>query len=140
MQRDNPVNLLRKINSKILIVHDKNDPTIPYVDSKEISKGLPNIELHATESLGHKKVLADSSLVNHIVDYFGDQAQQMEDKEMKRSNNILEEYRKGDLEKRLNLFMECPTLRTRFLEIDQGETVGDASLANAQKEDLYIVK
>jgi pimeloyl-ACP methyl ester carboxylesterase len=73
MQRDNPVNLLRKINSKILIVHDKNDPTIPYDDSKEISERFANIELHTTERLGHKKVLAESSVVNRALDYFGEQ-------------------------------------------------------------------
>ena len=73
MQRDNPINLLRKINSKVLIVHDKNDPTIPYDDSKEISERFPNIELHTTERLGHKKVLADSSVVNRALDYLGAQ-------------------------------------------------------------------
>ena len=72
MHRDNPVNLLREINSKILIVHDKNDPTIPYADSKEISGRFTNIELHTTERLGHKKVLADSSVVNRALDYFGE--------------------------------------------------------------------
>jgi pimeloyl-ACP methyl ester carboxylesterase len=72
MHRDNPVNLLREINSKILIVHDKIDPTIPYADSKEISGTFPNIELHTTERLGHKKVLADSSVVNRALDYFGE--------------------------------------------------------------------
>jgi pimeloyl-ACP methyl ester carboxylesterase len=73
MRRDNPINLLKKINSKILIVHDKNDPTIPYVDSQAVSERFPNIELHTTERLGHKKVLADSSVVNRAMDYFGEQ-------------------------------------------------------------------
>jgi len=74
MHRDNPVNLLGEINSKILIVHDKNDPTIPYVDSREISERFANIELHTTERLGHKKVLAESSVVNLALDYFGEQS------------------------------------------------------------------
>jgi len=73
IHRDNPTNLLRKINSKILIVHDTNDSTIPYADSKEISDRFPNIELHTTERLGHKKVLTDSSVVNRTMDYFGEQ-------------------------------------------------------------------
>jgi pimeloyl-ACP methyl ester carboxylesterase len=72
MHRDNPVNLLREIDSRILIVHDKNDPTIPYVDSKDISEKFPNIELHTTERLGHKKVLTDSEVVNLALDYFGE--------------------------------------------------------------------
>jgi len=57
---------------------------------------------------------------------------------MTRSKNIVEEYRRGDSDKRLNLYLECPSLRTTFLEIDQSETAGDSFLVNAQKEDLQI--
>jgi len=138
MHRDNPANLLREINSKILIVHDKNDPTIPYVDSKEISERFPNIELHTTELLGHKKVLADSSVVNRTMDYFGEPPKYKEGKEMTRSKNILEEYRRGDLDKRLNLFLECPSLRTEFLEIDQSEQAGESLFVNSREEDLEV--
>ena len=55
---------------------------------------------------------------------------------MTRTENILEEYRNGDLEKRLNLFMECPPLRSRFLEIDQRETAALASSSPHRKHHL----
>ena len=57
---------------------------------------------------------------------------------MTKSKNILEEYRRGDLNKRLNLFLECPSLRSRFLEIDQRETAGESLLVNAREEDFQI--
>jgi len=57
---------------------------------------------------------------------------------MTRSKNILEEYRKGDLDKRLNLFLECPSLRNKFLEIDQSERAGDSTFANAREEDFKV--
>ena len=57
---------------------------------------------------------------------------------MTRSKNILEEYRRGDLNKRLNLFLECPSLRTRFLEIDQSETAGESLLVTAREEDSEV--
>ena len=57
---------------------------------------------------------------------------------MTRSKNILEEYRRGDLNKRLNLFLECPSLRTRFLEIDQSETAGESLLVTAREEDREV--
>jgi hypothetical protein len=57
---------------------------------------------------------------------------------MTRSKNILEEYRRGDLNKRLNLFLECPSLRTRFLEIDQSETAGESFLVTAREEDREL--
>ena len=70
MERDNPSNLLKEIESKILIVHDKNDSTIPYIDSKKLSDELQNIELHTTESLGHKGVLTNSSVIDLIISNF----------------------------------------------------------------------
>ena len=45
---------------------------------------------------------------------------------MRSIESILEEYKKADLERRINLFLECPSLRARFTEIDQSETVGNS--------------
>lgn len=45
--------------------------------------------------------------------------------------SILAEYRRADFEKRLNLFLECPSLRDWFMEIDQSENV---SLQNRKKD------
>ncbi len=45
---------------------------------------------------------------------------------MRSTQNIIEEYGKADVEKRLDLFLECPSLRTRFAEIDQSETAGES--------------
>ena len=111
MQHDNPSNLLKEINSRILIVHDKDDPTIPYFDSKELADEFQNIALHTTERLGHKKLLTDRSVIDVIVNYFKEQ-------KMVKTESILEEYERGGLSKRLNLFLECPSLRASFAEID----------------------
>ncbi len=40
---------------------------------------------------------------------------------MRNIKTITEEYRKGDFEKRLNLFLECPPLRDEFMQIEQDE-------------------
>lgn len=40
---------------------------------------------------------------------------------MKDHESIMEEYKKGDFEKRLNLFLECPILRGEFLQIEQDD-------------------
>jgi len=57
---------------------------------------------------------------------------------MTRSKNILKEYRRGDLNRRLNLFLECPSLRTEFLEIEQSETAGDSLFVTPREEDLEV--
>lgn len=44
---------------------------------------------------------------------------------MRSTESIVEEYRKADLEKRLYLFLQCPGLRVKFMEIDQSEAVTD---------------
>ena len=41
---------------------------------------------------------------------------------MRNIKTITEEYRKGDFEKRLNLFLECPSLRDEFMRIEIDET------------------
>ena len=42
---------------------------------------------------------------------------------MKNLKTLTEEYRKGDLEKRLNLFLECPLLREEFMLIEKEEAL-----------------
>ena len=46
---------------------------------------------------------------------------------MRNIKTITEEYRKGDFEKRLNLFLECPPLRGEFMQIEQDETSAPSS-------------
>lgn len=125
MDHDNPSNLLSEIQSRILIVHDKNDPTIPYVDSKELSDEFQNITLHTTKGLGHKKIIAERSIVNSIVNYF-------KEEEMVSTENILEVYRRADFDKRLNLFLEYPSFRTWFMEIDQSEIVNSSETSGSK--------
>lgn len=40
---------------------------------------------------------------------------------------IKEEYLKGDAEKRLHLFLECPLLRDEFIQIEQGEALAQSA-------------
>ncbi len=69
MQRDNPRNLLERMKPRILIVHDKDDLKVPYVESQEVSSRHENVSLHTTEGLGHKNILTDESVVDLAVDY-----------------------------------------------------------------------
>jgi pimeloyl-ACP methyl ester carboxylesterase len=69
VQRDNPCNVLERMKSKILIVHDKEDKRVPYVESQEVSSRHENVALHTTEGLGHKDILVNESVVDLTVDY-----------------------------------------------------------------------
>lgn len=67
--RDSPHRLVRKITSRVLIVHDEDDRTTPYADSRELSGKTSPIVLHTTTGLGHKRVLSDPGLVALVQAY-----------------------------------------------------------------------
>jgi Serine aminopeptidase, S33 len=64
LHRDNPYVLAKTISSKMLIIHDKDDRTIPYSDSKLLSEKTDYVFLHTTKGLGHKRILKDNAVVN----------------------------------------------------------------------------
>ena len=70
LYQDNPYHLLKEIDSKVILVHDKDDRTIPYVDSKKLTDQLNNVYLYTTEGLGHKRVLKDKNTIDCILGYF----------------------------------------------------------------------
>ena len=69
VHQDNPDVLAKTISTKMLIVHDKDDRTIPYTDSKILSEKKDNIFLYTTEGLGHKRILRDNAVVDVITSY-----------------------------------------------------------------------
>ena len=119
----------------MLIVHDKDDRTIPYMDSKILSEKTANVDLHTTEGLGHKLILRDKAVVDFITRYiFNGQLRRdaelikkhkpflEEGKKMQDIKRILDEYRNADFEKRLYFSLSYRELRDKFLEIDQSDT------------------
>lgn len=69
VQTDNPRNLLERMQSKLLIIHDKDDAWVPYVESQAVASRYGNVSLHTTEGLGHKDIVTDESVVDLAVDY-----------------------------------------------------------------------
>lgn len=138
VHQDNPDVLAKSISSKMLIVHDKDDRTIPYTDSKTLSDKTDNFYLHTTEGLGHKQILKDNAVIDVITTYLfnGQINHKMKnekllpnEKRMINHHRIIEEYRNADTEKRMYLFLSHRSLRDEFVEIDQRE----ASLGFSKK-------
>jgi len=128
VHQDNPDVLAKSISSKMLIVHDKDDRTIPYADSKTLSDNTDNFYLHTTESLGHKQILKDNAVIDVITTYLfnGQTLHKMKnakllpmEKRMINNHPIIEDYRNADSEKRMYLFLTHRSLRDEFIEIDQ---------------------
>ena len=53
---------------------------------------------------------------------------------MRSTESIVEEYKRADLERRINLFLECPSLRARFTQIDQSEGEGSSLFERSSQE------
>lgn len=87
VHQDNPDVLVKTILTKMLIVHDKDDRTIPYTDSKILSEKTDNIFLHTTEGLGHKRILRDNAVVDVITSYIFNEQLQKDDQSMKNVNS-----------------------------------------------------
>jgi predicted alpha/beta-fold hydrolase len=66
---DNPVQLIKNIKNDILIIHDKNDKAVPFEDSEHADELYDNINLHATDGLGHKRILNDKIIIETVVGY-----------------------------------------------------------------------
>jgi Alpha/beta hydrolase family len=76
LHQDNPYILAKTISSKMLIVHDKNDRTISYSDSKKLSEKTDHVFLHTTRGLGHKRILREKAVVDVATAYiFNEQIQ-----------------------------------------------------------------
>lgn len=67
--RANPFNLVEKVVSDFLMVHDRDDEICPYMDSKVLSKKYRRVDLHTTKGLGHKRILSDHTVIDHVLNY-----------------------------------------------------------------------
>ena len=59
--------LARRITAPALIVHDRDDPDVPYAHGEEIAAAWPGAELLTTNGLGHRAVLRDPEVLQRTV-------------------------------------------------------------------------
>lgn len=53
----------------LLIVHDRDDPTVPWAEGAAIAAAWPGAELVSTTGLGHRDVVRDPGVVSRAVDF-----------------------------------------------------------------------
>lgn len=63
------LNTGKSMKQPVLVVHDKDDDVVPYQDGQEIVKILQQGEFYGTQTLGHRKVLFDSAVVEQVVQF-----------------------------------------------------------------------
>lgn len=50
----------------LLVVHDRGDREVPFEDAAAIAGAWPGARLHATEGLGHRRILRDAGVVEAV--------------------------------------------------------------------------
>lgn len=58
-----------QLPSHCLIVHDRNDMTVPWQSGEALARHWPNAEFFLTEGLGHSRLLLSGKLTRHICNY-----------------------------------------------------------------------
>jgi pimeloyl-ACP methyl ester carboxylesterase len=61
--------MARSMTSPALIVHDVDDPDVPYGHGAEIARAWPAAELLTTKALGHRAILRDPDVIRRTVDF-----------------------------------------------------------------------
>ena len=61
--------LARGMTSPALIVHDVQDPDVPFAHGEEIARAWPGAELFSTRGLGHRAILRDREVVRRTVEF-----------------------------------------------------------------------
>jgi pimeloyl-ACP methyl ester carboxylesterase len=67
LDRDNPIQGAAKIRSRLLLVHDRNDPVTPFTDTRELAESQAHADLLATQGLGHRRIIGDPDVVERTV-------------------------------------------------------------------------
>jgi len=63
--------LARRMTAPALIIHDRDDPDVPYAHGEEIAGAWPGAELLTTSGLGHRAVLRDPAVIQRTVEFLG---------------------------------------------------------------------
>lgn len=56
---------------KVLVIHDEGDEIVPFSEGRQIVAAWPGAALHATQGLGHNRILRDAGVVQTAVAFIG---------------------------------------------------------------------
>lgn len=59
--------LARSLSARALIIHDVQDPDVPYSHGEEIARAWPGAELFTTTGLGHRAILRNPEVIRRTI-------------------------------------------------------------------------
>jgi pimeloyl-ACP methyl ester carboxylesterase len=63
--------LVGERDAALLVVHDRDDREVPFVHGERLAAAWREAKLHATEGLGHRRILRDASVIAEVVEFLG---------------------------------------------------------------------
>lgn len=70
LSRDNPHLLIENLRQGLLVIHDQEDPLIPFSDARTAARRHPEFTLISTSGLGHKQILEDPWVIETVAAHF----------------------------------------------------------------------
>ncbi|MEP7177053.1 MAG: alpha/beta fold hydrolase [Gemmatimonadales bacterium] len=66
--------IARALRPAALLVHDREDPDVPFAHAVEIAGAWPGARLFATSGLGHRAILRDPAVIREAIAFLGEGA------------------------------------------------------------------
>jgi pimeloyl-ACP methyl ester carboxylesterase len=64
--------IARGLRAPALLIHDLEDPDVPYSHCEEIAAAWPGAQLRATSGLGHRAILRDPAVVRWTIEFLAE--------------------------------------------------------------------
>lgn len=64
-----PLTLAARMTTPLLVIHDRDDAEVPYSDGLALAQAWPGAVFHATQGLGHRKILWSPQVVEAAVGF-----------------------------------------------------------------------
>jgi len=68
----NTTNNVKNLTCKGLVLHDEDDIDISWHSGEEIANAWPNARFIKTKGLGHRRIIHDEKVVNHIIEFISE--------------------------------------------------------------------
>jgi pimeloyl-ACP methyl ester carboxylesterase len=62
----------RGMTSPLLVIHDRDDITVPFSNGADIARSWPGARLVETSGLGHSDILRDQEVITRVIDFLSD--------------------------------------------------------------------
>ena len=61
--------LAPRIHARTLVIHDREDPIVPWRHGQRVARALPGARLHVTRGFGHGRILRDEGIAKAAADF-----------------------------------------------------------------------